>query len=138
MSFCVVFRSLLDATLEEFFGPLPETPASGLGLNVMPPLVQDFINVDLVMRSKYSERLLQSSDPEIRDWVHRSKKDFRDKPSNLPFSVEEGNSAIRDAIRSSDDTLNLDLFLNSTEFPQSDLAQLHEMYSVISMLFLTP
>jgi len=135
MGFCFVFRSLPDATLGEFFGPLPETPASGLGLNVMPPLVQDFINVDLAMRAKYRERLLQSSDPEIRDWVRLSKKDFRDKPSNLPFSAEECNSAIRDAIRSSDDTLNLDLFFNGTVFPQSDLAQLHQMYSVISERF---
>lgn len=69
MLFCGAFRSLPIETLVEYFGQTftSQDQYSGLGLNVLPPLLQSK-EMGIMSRSLHRARLLKSQDPEIQSW----------------------------------------------------------------------
>lgn len=74
------FESLAPGILEKFFGT---AKYSGIGLNVVPPLLQG-ISLSPTTRFSYSLQLEASLDPEIREWPHIREKERRAGPTPGP------------------------------------------------------
>jgi hypothetical protein len=69
MLFCRAFQSLPAQTLDEYFGSCPEGQYTGIGLNVLSPLLQSADSSSLGgIRSLHRSRLSDSPDPEISSW----------------------------------------------------------------------
>ena len=68
MLFCGAFQSLPHETLEEYFGPGFLWGYSGLGLNVVPPLLQTS-RITAFQKGFHTSRLARSLDPQICSWV---------------------------------------------------------------------
>lgn len=66
MSFARAFESLPIATLEMYFNK-PDQPFSGLGLNILAPLMQG-ISATLHIRQTFALRAEKSVDPDISSW----------------------------------------------------------------------
>lgn len=74
---CRAFQSLPASSLEEIFGPCPEGQYSGIGLNVMSPLLQGR-SLSPFSRHKVVQLLSDSPDHEIREWaLHRNSENHR-------------------------------------------------------------
>jgi hypothetical protein len=69
MTFCRAFQSLPSSILEDIFGPCPENNGHylGMGLNVMPPLLQGK-KIAPTLRSRFVKPIALSPDLEIREW----------------------------------------------------------------------
>jgi hypothetical protein len=68
MVMCRIFQSLPLSSLEEIFGPCPNGQYSGLGLNVISPLLQGR-SLSPYSRHKVVQLLSTSPDFEIREWA---------------------------------------------------------------------
>ncbi|XHG03232.1 hypothetical protein AWENTII_006548 [Aspergillus wentii] len=74
---CRAFQSLPASSLEEIFGPCPAGQYSGIGLNVMSPLLQGR-SLSPYSRHKVVQLLSDSPDHEIREWaLHRNNENHQ-------------------------------------------------------------
>ncbi|KAE8418675.1 hypothetical protein BDV36DRAFT_308414 [Aspergillus pseudocaelatus] len=105
---CRAFQSLPAKTLELFFGPCPQGQYSGMGLNIVTPLLQGK-ELGPQIRHRLIQSLEDSSDPEIHNWPKiRNGLDYKtDRQSvkeRLPYrkhmSVKDYYAALYQAIES--------------------------------------
>jgi hypothetical protein len=109
MVMCRAFQSLPASSLEEIFGPCPGGQYSGIGLNIMSPLLQGR-SLSPYSRHKVVQLLSNSPDPEIRDWaLHRNSQshqlrrtpNFEELPVRRLMDHKSYRSALLHAISAS-------------------------------------
>ncbi|KAL3456703.1 hypothetical protein BJX64DRAFT_293802 [Aspergillus heterothallicus] len=107
------FQSLPAATLEAVFGACPQGQYSGIGLNIVSPLLQGK-HLSPQVRRHFTELLRRSPDPEIRQWPDirkehpiSQKSGFDGIPSRIHVDKESCYEAIRQTIDSSSFTEEL-------------------------------
>ncbi|KAK2751804.1 hypothetical protein FQN55_009246 [Onygenales sp. PD_40] len=122
------FESLPSTTLEEWFG-LPEgrQSFSGVGLNVIPPLLQGR-SLSPFTRHTHSLRLEDCQDPEIQGWP-KVRKNFLKENSRSSTDITAGlkpelkaadyHCALRDALQNHPNHHNLTFFEDRTHPPSN-------------------
>lgn len=109
MIMCRAFHSLPPSSLEEIFGPYPEGQYSGIGLNVMPPLLQGRF-LSPYSRHKVVQLLSDSPDHDIREWsLHHNYKnnqlsrstDSEELPMRRYYDKEYYHNALYQALGNS-------------------------------------
>jgi hypothetical protein len=128
---CGCFQSLPAKSLTEYFG---SGQYSGLGLNVLPPLLQNDYSARL-RANNHRERLRDSPDPEIRQWPdirsHQIATTEKKRTKKEPITMYNTTSRrslqqmIEPIIQEIDASFDFEDFINSLQSPQPPAANLN-------------
>ncbi|KAJ6185786.1 hypothetical protein N7519_007087 [Penicillium mononematosum] len=141
MTFCRAFQSLPSSILEDIFGPCPENNGhySGMGLNVMPPLLQGK-KIAPMLRSRFVKPIALSPDPEIREWpsmrVSRVEENSqRALPTRSHMGKKECHEALHKAIQQNstlEQSLPLPMEVQDWAQPEEEIVEIETWFQTIT------
>jgi hypothetical protein len=141
MTFCRAFQSLPSPILEDIFGPCPENNGrySGMGLNVMPPLLQGK-RIAPMLRSQFVKPIALSPDPEIREWPSLrvsqvEENSHRALPTRSHMGKKECHEALCKAIQQNSNLaqlLPLSMEVDDWAQPEEEIVEIETWFQTIT------